>query len=121
MKAEPVNRNRVLDRGKQLAERIMGQYWRCTLAPHNLEESRKLDKLRGQWAAWEKEALDVGIDPETEFGDRVRWLRPQKPKPIKPLQVRALSIPELVGISRLKRARVDVESVGGSNPFDIGY
>src|SRR5882762_6796616 len=99
MSGELVPRAAIMQRGKDLAERVMGQYWRCTLAPHNLEEGRRLDKLRETWAAWQLQALDSGVDLEIEFGDTLRWLRPQKPKSIR--AKRSLSLPELVLMPRL--------------------
>ena len=119
MSGELIPRAAIIQRGKDLAERVMCQYWRCTLAPHNLEEGRKFDKLRETWAAWELQALAADINLEIEFGDTLLWLRPHKPKPVQ--AKRSLSLPELVLIPRLKRARVDLDTAGASNIWNVGY
>lgn len=108
----------LLHQGHKLETDIMAQRERCYIAPFNAQEARRLDKLQEQWTRFEQNANEAGINIEQEF-PKIEWLRPPKRNvSVKPSH----NIPELILIpARLKRARVDPDRVGGSNPWDLGY
>jgi hypothetical protein len=113
-----MNAKELLEQGRNLETKIMAQRERCYLAPFNQQESRQLDKLQEQWVRFEETASQTGIDIEREF-PKIEWLRPPKrPSSLK----KSYNIAELVLIPiRLKRARFDLNTVGGSHLWDIGF
>lgn len=113
-----MNVKQLLEQGRNLETRIMTQRERCYIAPFNAQEARRLDKLQEQWVRFEETASEAGIDIELEF-PKIEWLRPPKRNmSVKP----SYNIAELALIPRVfKQRRVDMDTVGGSHLWDLGY
>ena len=73
-------REELLASGRALAASVLVQYERFTRCPHNLQESKRLDYLQGQFLIWERQAhiQHADIDTQKEFPDP--RLRPPPPK-----------------------------------------
>lgn len=73
-------REELLDRGRALAASVLVQYERFTRCPHNLQESKRLEHLQGQFLKWERQAhiQQPNLDTLKEFPDP--RLRPSPPK-----------------------------------------
>jgi hypothetical protein len=94
-----VKREELLAQGRVLAASVLIQYERFTRCPHNLQESKRLEYLQGQFLKWEREAQlrFPGIDLSEFANPR---LRPAPPKV--DFSDRQLMVPEMCLLSRVQ-------------------